>query len=80
MAAFANFNLISLLVQGDLYVNGQVKIIERDISYHEGVAFGIAEVLLPPGVAGRCDEIIHEKILVRFSHSGLSIINKVSLV
>lgn len=69
---------MSLFIQGDLYVNGQVKIIERDIGYQGGVAFGIAEVLLPPGVAGRCDEITHEKIKVRFSHFGLSVINKVS--
>ena len=55
-----------------MYVNGQSKIIERDIGYQGGVAFGVADVLLPPGVAGRCDEISYEEIKVRLG------INKVS--
>ena len=33
----------------------------------EGIAFGVSEVLLPPGVAGRCDEIKLENINVSSS-------------
>ncbi|XP_028407950.1 stabilin-2-like isoform X3 [Dendronephthya gigantea] len=48
--------------QGDLYINDRSKIVERDIEFQEGVAFGVSQVLLPPGVAGRCDEIKYVSI------------------
>ena len=65
-------------------MNDRSKIIERDIGYQGGIAFGVSEVLLPPGVAGRCDEIKYEQVNVRFIYfrviRELSSINKVSLV
>ena len=62
-----------LFVKGDLYVNGRSKIVERDIGYQGGIAFGISEVLLPPGVGGRCDVIKYEPVQVGFSLPLLSI-------
>ncbi|XP_046840914.1 stabilin-2-like isoform X2 [Xenia sp. Carnegie-2017] len=47
--------------KGDFYVNGRSRIVERDITFLEGVAFGISQMLLPAGIAGRCDKIVDEK-------------------
>lgn len=45
-------------------MNDRSRITERDIEYLGGVAFGISEVLLPPGVAGQCDDIQSERVKV----------------
>ena len=46
-------------------MNGQSKIVEREIRFKSGVAFGIDKMLIPLGNGGRCDEIRDTKTLVR---------------
>lgn len=59
------FRVSCFIMQGDLYINDRSKIVERDIEFQKGVAFGVSEVLLPFGVAGRCDEIKDVSVEVR---------------
>ena len=54
-----------VISQGDIYVNGESEIIERDIPFRGGVAFGISRLLTPLGFAGQCDEIKDIKTMVR---------------
>ncbi|XP_048584968.1 stabilin-2 isoform X2 [Nematostella vectensis] len=46
--------------KGDIYVNGLSKIVQRDIRFDGGVAFGIDSILLPLGLGGSCDEVTHQ--------------------
>jgi len=55
---------LSIVLQGDLYVNGDSKLVERDIVFNGGVAFGVNKALIPPGVGGNCDDIKETKITV----------------
>lgn len=48
--------------KGDLYVNGESKIVARDIHFFGGVAFGVDSALFPFGFGGNCDEIMDTKI------------------
>ncbi|XP_067024545.1 stabilin-2-like [Acropora muricata] len=43
--------------QGDLYVNGESRIIARDVNFNGGIAFGVDKALIPLGFGGNCDEL-----------------------
>ena len=51
-------------MQGDLYVNGDSKLVERDVVFDGGVAFGVDKVLIPLGFGGNCDNIKETQITV----------------
>ena len=51
-------------LQGDLYVNGDSKLVERDVTFDGGVAFGVDKALIPFGFGGNCDDIKETKITV----------------
>ncbi|KAJ7377675.1 Stabilin-2 [Desmophyllum pertusum] len=48
--------------KGDLYVNGDSKLVERDVVFDGGVAFGVDKVLIPLGFGGNCDNIKETQI------------------
>ncbi|PFX25122.1 Stabilin-2 [Stylophora pistillata] len=48
--------------KGDLYVNGDSKLVARDILFSGGVAFGVDTALIPLGFGGNCDEIQDTKM------------------
>ena len=50
--------------KGDLYVNGESKLVERDLAFDGGVAFGVDKALVPLGFGGSCDEIKETQITV----------------
>lgn len=49
--------------KGDLFVNGDSKLIERDLIFDGGVAFGVDKVLIPLGFGGNCDVIKETHIM-----------------
>lgn len=51
-------------MQGDLYVNGDSKLVERDVVFNGGVAFGVDKALIPLGFGGNCDDIKETQITV----------------
>ena len=53
-----------LILQGDLYVNGDSKLVERDVVFNGGVAFGVDKALIPLGFGGNCDVIKETQITV----------------
>ena len=53
-----------LILQGDLYVNGDSKLVERDVIFNGGVAFGVDKALIPLGFGGNCDDINETQITV----------------
>lgn len=53
-----------LTLQGDLYVNGDSKLVERDVVFSGGVAFGVDKALIPLGFGGNCDDIKETQITV----------------
>ena len=50
-------------MQGDLTVNG-ARVVERFMVIKEGVAFGIDQLLEPPGLGAHCDGLENETITV----------------
>ena len=51
-------------LQGDLYVNGDSRLVERDVVINGGVAFGVDRALIPLGFGGNCDDIKETQITV----------------
>ena len=51
-------------LQGDLYVNGDSKLVERDVVFNGGMAFGVDNALIPLGFGGNCDDINETHITV----------------
>lgn len=45
-------------------MNGDSKLIERDLIFDGGVAFGVDKVLIPLGFSGNCDVIKETHIMV----------------
>ena len=45
-------------------MNGDSKLIERDLIYDGGVAFGVDKVLIPLGFGANCDVIKETHIMV----------------
>lgn len=52
------------ILQGDLYVNGDSKLVERDVVFNGGTAFGVDKALIPLGFGGNCDDIKETQIMV----------------
>ena len=52
------------ILQGDLYVNGDSKLVERDVLFNGGIAFGVDKALIPLGFGGNCDDIKETQITV----------------
>lgn len=50
--------------QGDLYVNGESRIIARDVNFNGGIAFGVDKALIPLGFGGNCDELQESHVTV----------------
>ena len=45
-------------------MNGDSKLVERDVVFDGGVAFGVDKALIPLGFGGNCDEIKGTQIAV----------------
>ncbi|CAL8336057.1 unnamed protein product [Lota lota] len=61
-----SFNCNKNLV-GDLRVNG-ARVVERFLIFKEGVAFGIDQLLEPPGLGAHCDGLLSETVKGRCGH------------
>lgn len=46
-------------------MNGDSKLIERDLIFDGGVAFGVDKVLIPLGFGGNCDVIKETHVMVK---------------
>ena len=45
-------------------MNGESRLVERDVMFDGGVAFGVDKALVPLGFGGSCDEIKETHIMV----------------
>ena len=49
---------VCVCVQGAVLINGnEAKLVERFLTFKEGVAYGIDQLLEPPGLGAHCDKL-----------------------
>lgn len=49
--------------RGDIFVNGESKLIARDVAFDGGIAFGVDKALIPLHFGGNCDEIKESHVM-----------------
>lgn len=63
-------NFVCVCVQGAVLINeNAARVVERYLTFEEGVAHGIDQLLEPPGLGAHCDAMENRTTFVSSAHT-----------